>query len=116
RRVGADIAACPRPVVDDEGLPDGFSHPVEQNAHDHVARAATREGNDDLDRSGRIGLARCRHRCSKDSDSGGGHMQKARTYHGYSPWRDSVAFKRNWPIRASDSSPTVLLAEPSSRI
>ena len=94
-RVGADIAACPRPVIDDEGLPDGPRHPLEQDAHDHVARAAARKGNDDLDGSGRVGLRRCRPWRSKDSDCGRGHVQKARTCHGHCPRRASAAFKRN---------------------
>src|SRR5262249_8247573 len=60
---------------------------VEQNAHDHVARAATRKGNDDLDGASGIGLRRCQPRCGKSPDRDGGEMQKSTTRksHGYLP-------------------------------
>ena len=52
----ADIAAGARAVVDDEGLAQRLACPVEQDARDHVARAAAGKRNDHLDRPRRVGL------------------------------------------------------------
>jgi hypothetical protein len=55
-RLGADIAAAARPVVDDEGLTEPFREPLTHQAREDVDRASGPNADDNAHRTRRIGL------------------------------------------------------------
>jgi len=59
-RFGADIAACARPIVDNERLAKPLRQPLAYQPCEDVAAAAWSEGYDQSYRSRRIGLRPCR--------------------------------------------------------
>src|SRR5262245_40520953 len=58
-RFGAKIAACARPVLDDERLAKALRQPLTHHAGDNVGAAAGRPADDDAHRPRRISLCRC---------------------------------------------------------
>ena len=58
-RLGADIAASARPVLNDEGLAEPLRQPLPYQAREDVVRATSRKGGDQAHRPGRIGLRVC---------------------------------------------------------
>jgi hypothetical protein len=52
--LGGDVAGAARPVVDDESLAEDLFELAPDDAGEHVARAARREGDDQRHRPGRI--------------------------------------------------------------
>jgi hypothetical protein len=82
-RLGGDIAAGTRPILDDEWLTESFRQPLtHQTCHD-VRRATGSERNDDAHRSCWIGLRPRDAGRSRERDSARGQMQKSSTgeYH-----------------------------------
>jgi len=57
-RLGRDIAARTRPIVDDELLAEPLRQPLSHEARNDVVRAAGGKADDDADRLRRIGLRR----------------------------------------------------------
>ena len=58
-RLGGDIAAGTRPVLDDEWLAEPLRQPLAHEAREDVGRAAGSKANDDAHRPRRIGLRPC---------------------------------------------------------
>ena len=75
-RLGADIAAGTRPVVDDELLAEPLRQPLTDQARDDVGRAAGGIANNDAHRPRRIGLRPCEARHGRQRGSARGQMQK----------------------------------------
>ncbi len=75
-RLGAEIAAGTRPVVDDEWLAETLRQPLTHQARNDVSRAARGEWHDQPHRPRRIGLRPCNPRHSRQRGSARGQMQK----------------------------------------
>jgi len=58
-RLGGDIGARARPVLNDELLAEPIRKPLTHQARESVSRAAGREADNDSHRSRRIGLRPC---------------------------------------------------------
>ena len=86
-RLGADIAAGARPVLDDEWLPEPLRQPLTDQARDDVGRAAGRKADDDAHRPRRIGLRPRDARHGRQRGSARCQMQKlsAGKFHGDPP-------------------------------
>src|SRR5262249_20888238 len=83
-RLGADVAARARSVVDDKWLAQPFRQPLAHQARVNVVRAAGSKSDDDAHRPRRIGLRPCDARNSRQRDSARCQMQKisAGKFHG----------------------------------
>ena len=55
-RLGPDVAACPRPILRDEGLTEPVGKPLTDQSRGDVHPAARGKRNDDAHRSRRIDL------------------------------------------------------------
>ena len=75
-RLGGDIAASARPVLDDELLAEPLRQPLTDQARDDVGRAAGGEADDDAHRPRRIGLRPRDARHGRQRGSARGQMQK----------------------------------------
>ncbi|TMH70386.1 MAG: TauD/TfdA family dioxygenase, partial [Betaproteobacteria bacterium] len=68
--VGADRAARPAAVVDDERLAEHFREPLGEHAPENVGRPARRPGNDEPDRLRRVRLSEARGRDETQQKTG----------------------------------------------
>src|SRR5262249_30436724 len=75
-RLGADIAACARPVLDDELLAEALRQPLAHQAREDVSRAAWSNADDDMHRLRRIGLRPSQARNGRQRSSARNQMQK----------------------------------------
>ena len=89
---GADVAAGPRPVVDDELLAQPFREPLRDEARGDVGRTAGGKADDDAHRPRRIGLRPCEARngwrcdgacCKTEKSTAGIAYQVFRVLHGF---------------------------------
>ena len=78
-RLGADIAAGARPVLDDELLAEPLRQPLADQARDDVVRAAGGKADDDAHRPRRIGLRPCDARDGRQRGGARCQMQKFTT-------------------------------------
>ncbi len=70
-RLGADIAAGARAVVDDELVTELVRQPLRNEARRDVDRAGGRSADNQSHRPGRIGLRSCDPRCRRKRDHAG---------------------------------------------
>ena len=75
-RLGGDIAAGARPVLDDELLAEPLRQPLTDQARDDVGRAAGGKADNDAHRPRRIGLRPSDARHGRQRGSARGQMQK----------------------------------------
>ena len=87
-RLGGDIAAGARPVLDDEWLAEPLRQPLTDQAREDVVRAAGGKADDDAHRPRRIGLRPSETRHGRERGSARCQMQKltARKFHGVLLW------------------------------
>ena len=89
-RLGGDIAAGARPVLDDEWLAEPLRQPLTHQAREDVVRAAGGKADDDAHRPRRIGLRPREARYGRKHGSARCQMQKlaARKFHGVLLWSE----------------------------
>src|SRR5262245_18133926 len=75
-RLGGDMAAGDRTVVDDERLTEPLREPLTYQSRRDVRAASGREANNDAHRPRRIGLRPCNARDRRQRGSTGGQMQE----------------------------------------
>src|SRR5262249_60680432 len=75
-RLGADIAAAPRPVVDNKLLAEALRQRLTYQAREDVARTRRSEGHDQMHRPRRIGLRPRDPRYGWQRGSASGELQK----------------------------------------
>jgi len=81
RRLGGDVAAGARPVLDDELLAEPLGKPLPHQACDDVEPAAGGRADDPTDRPRRIGLRPREMRHRRQRGSGRGQMQESTPGH-----------------------------------
>ena len=89
-RLGGDVAAGARPVLDDEWLAEPLRQPLTDQAREDVVRAAGGKADDDAHRPRRIGLRPSEARHGRERGSTRCQMQKlaARKFHGVLLWSE----------------------------
>jgi len=82
-RLGADVAAATRAIVDNDGLAEPFRQPLSYQTRDNIWRAAGASGDDPAQQACRIGLRPRDMRKGWERGSARGQMQKfpARKFH-----------------------------------
>ena len=86
-RIGADVGAGARPVLDNELLAEALRQPLADQTRDDVEGAAGRNADDDPYRPCRPGCARAMREIAGERRSTRHHMHKsaARKFHGFPP-------------------------------
>ena len=74
--LGGDIAACARPVLNDELLAEPFRQPLRHKTGGDVGRAAGGETDDDANGARRVALRVCHSRNSRKADRDRCEMQE----------------------------------------
>src|SRR5262249_26659197 len=101
-RLGADIAAAARTVLDDERLAEALRQPLAHQTGDDVSRSAGSEWHDQTYRPRRIGLRPRNAGNGRQRSSARGQMQKlsAGKFHWRLPPSLSLLRARKWARRA----------------
>jgi hypothetical protein len=84
-RLGGDIGAGPRPVLDHELLAQPLRQPLPHDPRHDVGRAAGGKADDDADRARRIGLRPREARDGRQRGSARGQMQELSSLHDARP-------------------------------
>src|SRR5262245_24333807 len=101
--LGADIAGCARPVLDDKRLAKSLRNPLSQQTGEDVGRTASWERDDDAHRPRRISLRPRDPRDCRQRGCAGGQMQKLPSvgkFHG-GPSRERHSSPRPTEVRRS---------------